>query len=174
MQAAVKNAIAERISTISVSSTMRVAAEAEKLRASGADVVDFGAGEPPRDRVSMERSLGSRALFPTEADVGAKLSVVYGPFAAVVAVVNGEPLDGRTFPTDPNAAKDVIGHVAVSSSAGATGQAELLAAIDVEEYRLIAEATRTPRRKSQHTRFDFALDIMFAGLGQALPGSRDS
>ena len=42
----VKMDIAERISSISVSSTMRVAAEAEKLRAEGVDVVDFGAGEP--------------------------------------------------------------------------------------------------------------------------------
>ncbi|HUO28647.1 MAG TPA: pyridoxal phosphate-dependent aminotransferase [Bryobacteraceae bacterium] len=41
-----KQEIAERISLISVSSTMRVAAEAEKLRAQGVDVVDFGAGEP--------------------------------------------------------------------------------------------------------------------------------
>jgi aspartate aminotransferase len=39
-------AIAERISSISVSSTMKVAADAEKLRAQGVDVVDFGAGEP--------------------------------------------------------------------------------------------------------------------------------
>ncbi len=38
--------IAERISRISVSSTMRVMAEAEKMRAQGVDVVDFGAGEP--------------------------------------------------------------------------------------------------------------------------------
>jgi aspartate aminotransferase len=38
--------IAERISLISVSSTMRVSAEAEKLRTQGVDVVDFGAGEP--------------------------------------------------------------------------------------------------------------------------------
>ena len=38
--------IAERISTISVSSTMKVAADAEKLRRDGVDVVDFGAGEP--------------------------------------------------------------------------------------------------------------------------------
>jgi aspartate aminotransferase len=45
MQAAV-NPIAERISSISVSSTMRVSAEADRLRAEGADVVDFGAGEP--------------------------------------------------------------------------------------------------------------------------------
>ena len=38
--------IAERISSISVSSTMKVAADAEKLRREGVDVVDFGAGEP--------------------------------------------------------------------------------------------------------------------------------
>ncbi len=41
-----KTEIAERISCISVSSTMKVAADAEKLRAQGVDVVDFGAGEP--------------------------------------------------------------------------------------------------------------------------------
>ncbi len=38
--------IADRISTISVSSTMKVSADAERLRRGGADVVDFGAGEP--------------------------------------------------------------------------------------------------------------------------------
>src|SRR5271167_773426 len=38
--------LAERISTISVSSTMAVAAEADRLRKAGHDVVDFGAGEP--------------------------------------------------------------------------------------------------------------------------------
>jgi aspartate aminotransferase len=38
--------IAERISTISVSSTMKVSADAERLRREGVDVVDFGAGEP--------------------------------------------------------------------------------------------------------------------------------
>jgi aspartate aminotransferase len=40
------NPISDRISTISVSSTMKVASDAEKLRAEGVDVVDFGAGEP--------------------------------------------------------------------------------------------------------------------------------
>lgn len=43
-QTAVK--FAERINRIEVSATMAVAAEAEKLRATGADLVDFGAGEP--------------------------------------------------------------------------------------------------------------------------------
>src|SRR5258708_30089544 len=39
-------ALASRISLISVSSTMKVMADAERLRREGADVVDFGAGEP--------------------------------------------------------------------------------------------------------------------------------
>jgi aspartate aminotransferase len=38
--------LADRISSISISSTMAVAAEADRLRKSGVDVVDFGAGEP--------------------------------------------------------------------------------------------------------------------------------
>ncbi len=38
--------LAERISRISESSTMRVSAEADRLRREGIDVVDFGAGEP--------------------------------------------------------------------------------------------------------------------------------
>ena len=38
--------LADRISSISVSSTMAVSAEATRLRKEGADVVDFGAGEP--------------------------------------------------------------------------------------------------------------------------------
>ncbi len=46
MEVQAKLDIAQRISSISVSSTMRVSAEAEKLRAQGVDVVDFGAGEP--------------------------------------------------------------------------------------------------------------------------------
>jgi aspartate aminotransferase len=38
--------LADRISAISVSSTMAVSAETDRLRRQGADVVDFGAGEP--------------------------------------------------------------------------------------------------------------------------------
>src|SRR6516225_9754301 len=38
--------LTNRINRIEVSATMAVAAEAEKLRASGVDVVDFGVGEP--------------------------------------------------------------------------------------------------------------------------------
>jgi len=46
MPTELKTEIADRISLISVSSTMKVSADAEKLRAAGVDVVDFGAGEP--------------------------------------------------------------------------------------------------------------------------------
>src|SRR3954447_33874 len=38
--------IAERISSISVSSTLKVSADADRLQREGKDVVDFGAGEP--------------------------------------------------------------------------------------------------------------------------------
>ena len=38
--------LAERLSTISVSSTVKVSSEAGRLKREGVDVVDFGAGEP--------------------------------------------------------------------------------------------------------------------------------
>ena len=41
-----KPALSERINRIEVSATLAVVNEAEKLRATGADLVDFGAGEP--------------------------------------------------------------------------------------------------------------------------------
>jgi aspartate aminotransferase len=41
-----KHIIADRISAISESSTMKVSADADRLRQQGIDVVDFGAGEP--------------------------------------------------------------------------------------------------------------------------------
>jgi len=46
MSPALNATLADRISLISVSSTMKVMADAEKLRSQGLDVVDFGAGEP--------------------------------------------------------------------------------------------------------------------------------
>src|SRR5580658_6754194 len=59
---AVVNAIAERISLISESSTMKVAAEAGKLRAEGVDVVDFGAGEPDFPTPDNIKQAAVRAL----------------------------------------------------------------------------------------------------------------
>ncbi len=46
MSTATIPALADRVSAISVSSTMKVMADADKLRTQGIDVVDFGAGEP--------------------------------------------------------------------------------------------------------------------------------
>ncbi|MBN9165604.1 MAG: hypothetical protein J0I07_31930 [Myxococcales bacterium] len=73
----------------------------------------FGAeiAESQRDRVFMERSLGSTALFPTEADIGVKLWGAYRFLNYAVAVVNGQPLVNSFFPRDPTAAKDVVGRV---------------------------------------------------------------
>src|SRR6202047_3958980 len=62
MMQAVANAIAERISSISESSTMKVAAEATKLRAEGVDVVDFGAGEPDFPTPDNIKQAAIRAL----------------------------------------------------------------------------------------------------------------
>ena len=59
---ALTNPIAERISSISVSSTMKVSADAEKLRAQGEDVVDFGAGEPDFPTPDNIKQAAIRAL----------------------------------------------------------------------------------------------------------------
>jgi aspartate aminotransferase len=61
MQAAA-NAIADRIASISVSSTLKVSADAEKLRAEGVDVVDFGAGEPDFPTPDNIKQAAVRAL----------------------------------------------------------------------------------------------------------------
>ncbi|HUI56637.1 MAG TPA: pyridoxal phosphate-dependent aminotransferase [Bryobacteraceae bacterium] len=61
MQAA-RDPIAERIHSISVSSTMKVAAEADRLRSEGVDVVDFGAGEPDFPTPDNIKQAAIRAL----------------------------------------------------------------------------------------------------------------
>lgn len=54
--------LAERVSTISVSSTMKVAADADRLRREGADVVDFGAGEPDFPTPENVKRAGEAAI----------------------------------------------------------------------------------------------------------------
>jgi len=54
--------IADRISAISESSTMKVAADADRLRRSGVDVVDFGAGEPDFPTPDNIKAAGIRAI----------------------------------------------------------------------------------------------------------------
>jgi len=63
--------LADRISTISISSTMKVSADADRLRREGADVVDFGAGEPD---------------FPTPANISqAAISAINANFTKYTA-----------------------------------------------------------------------------------------
>src|SRR5438067_13046015 len=62
MQLEVKQEIAPRISSISVSSTMKVAADADKLRREGVDVVDFGAAEPDFPTPDNIKQAAVRAL----------------------------------------------------------------------------------------------------------------
>lgn len=59
---ALDNQIADRISSISVSSTMKVSSDAEKLRSEGVDVVDFGAGEPDFPTPDNIKQAAIRAL----------------------------------------------------------------------------------------------------------------
>src|SRR6266704_2901235 len=58
----IANPIAQRISSISVSSTMKVSSDAEKLRSEGVDVVDFGAGEPDFPTPDNTKQAAVRAL----------------------------------------------------------------------------------------------------------------
>jgi aspartate aminotransferase len=54
--------LAERISRIAPSATMKVAAAAERLRRQGVDVVDFGAGEPDFPTPDNVKQAGIRAI----------------------------------------------------------------------------------------------------------------
>jgi aspartate aminotransferase len=62
MTATMKTIIADRISSISVSSTMKVMADADKLRREGVDVVDFSAGEPDFPTPDNIKTAGIKAI----------------------------------------------------------------------------------------------------------------
>jgi hypothetical protein len=66
--------------------------------------------ESARVRRFMERTQASRALFPTEPDVGARLYGAAGFFRYGLALVNGVPVDDERF-VDPNANKDIMGRI---------------------------------------------------------------
>jgi hypothetical protein len=66
--------------------------------------------ESARVRRFMERTQASRALFPTEPDVGARLYGAVGFFRYGLALVNGVPVDDERF-IDPNANKDILGRI---------------------------------------------------------------
>jgi len=91
------------------------------LLALSAGIIDLPFGyelvESARSRLFLERSTGSLALFPTEMDAGAKLWGALGFVRYAVAVTNGEPVDARGFPRDPNRAKDVSARFGVDVQA---------------------------------------------------------
>jgi hypothetical protein len=74
--------------------------------------------ESARVRWFMERSVGSAALFPTEMDAGAKVYGAASFLRYAVAVSNGEPVDERGFPRDPNNNKEVTGRFGAEGSIG--------------------------------------------------------
>jgi hypothetical protein len=79
----------------------------------GLSEIPFGLelGESARERVFMERSQGSLALFPGETDLGVRLAGGLGFFRYSVAILNGEPLDDRPGGRggrDPNGGKDIV------------------------------------------------------------------
>jgi hypothetical protein len=78
----------------------------------------FELADSHRDRVFLERTQASQALFPGEQDVGAVLSGGVGFFRYSVAAMNGNPLgDGTALPVgDPNHAKDFVTRLGVDAS----------------------------------------------------------
>ena len=88
MQTAV-NPISDRIGTISVSSTMKVASDAEKLRAEGVDVVDFGAGEPDFPTPDNIKQAAVRALeqnFTKYTPAGGRITVGARPAGRMIEI----------------------------------------------------------------------------------------
>lgn len=80
--------------------------------------IPFGADGPyqERSRLFLERATATRALFPGNYDLGARLSGGYRPFRYAVAVMNGEPVGQTFFPgRDANGAKDFLGRIGVDA-----------------------------------------------------------
>jgi hypothetical protein len=78
--------------------------------------IPFGREVPQDDRyrLFMERSTAARALFPGEADLGARLSGGWQFIRYALAVMNGQPLGSGAFAgLDPNHQKDILGRVGV-------------------------------------------------------------
>ena len=81
--------------------------------------IPFGREVPQDDRyrLFMERSTAARALFPGEADLGARLSGGWHFIRYGLAVMNGQPLGSSAFAgLDPNHQKDILGRVGVEQS----------------------------------------------------------
>jgi hypothetical protein len=81
--------------------------------------IPFGREVPQDDRrrFFMERSTAARALFPGEADLGARVGGGWHFVRYVLAVMNGQPLGGNGFAgLDPNHQKDLVGRLGIEQS----------------------------------------------------------
>ena len=80
----------------------------------------FEIGQSDYNRLFAERSNLEKAFFLGEYDLGARLAGGWRFVRYALAVQNGEPLGESTFPgRDPNAAKDVVGRLGMTSALGA-------------------------------------------------------
>lgn len=89
--------------------------------------------ETARERVFAERSQGSLAFFPSEPDLGVRVSGGLGFFRYSIAILNGEPLDDRSGGRggrDPNSAKDIVARIGADAhptpSSGISGGVSVL------------------------------------------------
>jgi hypothetical protein len=83
--------------------------------------IPFGAEvqERDRDRLFLERSNVSRALFPGTFDLALRMQARWRALVLQLALTNGEPLGSGTFAgQDPTAAKDLVGRVGVTLARG--------------------------------------------------------
>lgn len=72
------------------------------------------------ERLFMERTTGSEALFAGPTDLGVRLSGLIGPFTYDLAATNGTPVSDRggAFQNDPTAAPDWAGRLGVVHTIG--------------------------------------------------------
>jgi hypothetical protein len=82
----------------------------------------FDLVQSPRTRWFMERSTVSRALWPGEPDMGARLSGGISFARYAFAVTNGEPIDEKSGfgLQDPDGNKDITGRLGAEAKAGDT------------------------------------------------------
>jgi hypothetical protein len=107
--------------------------------------VPFGreVAQDDRLRLFMERSTAARAFFPGEADLGARLVGGWHFLRYALALQNGQPLEGSSFPAlDPNGAKDVIGRAGVEHALGDLEVAGGLSTLYGRGFHVGATATK--------------------------------
>ncbi|MGO9291874.1 MAG: hypothetical protein ACLQIJ_24335, partial [Polyangia bacterium] len=81
--------------------------------------IPFGREVPQddRQRFFLERTTAAQALFPGQADLGARVGGGWHFVRYVLAVMNGQPLGANAFAgLDPNHQKDVVGRLGVEDS----------------------------------------------------------